>query len=207
MYEQIDHIVYAVNDLRAATAKFSNETGLKVFTGGLHPDQGTHNALIRIGDRTYLEFIAIDDKIEATHSHTWMGLDHLHDNKITRWCLRSDNVERDAALLGIYKPELRKIIMGSREKSDGTMLNWLMTTVLPAPEVEVAPFLIDWKKSVHPTVGLPLDCSIKSLRIEHTENQILTKLLSQLSCPSEVEASLVSSIRLSLDTPKGVYTI
>jgi len=207
MFEQIDHIVYAVKNLKEATAKFTQKTGLQVVTGGQHLEYGTHNALVRIGNKSYLEFIAKDDTIERTHTHTWMGLDHLHDNKITRWALRSANVERDAELLAIYEPALSKIVMGSRETSDGTTLNWLMTSALPSPEIEAAPFLLDWKNSVHPTKGLPLNCSIKMMRIEHAEYQILTKLLSQLGCPLPVTAATVTSIRLTLDTPKGVYTL
>ena len=207
MIQKIDHIVYAVANLQRSMEKFTEATGLKVFMGGEHPDWGTHNALVRIGEKTYLEFMAKKKGSEPVHAQTWMGLDLLEEDKITRWALASENVEHDAKFLKKYRDDLSAIAIGSRALEDGKMLNWLMTTVLPSPEVEPAPFLIDWKKSQHPTADLPLKSSIKSFTIEHAESEVLKKLLEKLQCPMEVYTSHATQLKLVLDTPKGEFVI
>jgi len=207
MIENIDHIVYAVANLEHGIERFTKATGLEVYPGGEHPDWGTHNALVRIGEQTYLEFLAKNKSAEPMHSQTWMGLDILEEDKITRWALATNDVEREARFLKKYDEKLSTIGIGSRASKDGSTLNWLMTNVLPSPEVEVAPFLLDWKNSKHPTVGLPLDCSIKSFIIEHPESELLKKLLEKLDCPIEVYSANESSLKLVLDTPKGLITL
>ena len=163
--------------------------------------------MLRIGEKTYLEFLAKDNLAEPVHTQTWMGLDLLQSDKVTRWSLATQDVEHDAGFLKKYDEHLAPVEIGSRASTDGTMLNWLMTNVLPSPEVEAAPFLLDWKKSTHPTVGLPLQCSIKSFTIEHPESELLKKLLEKLECPIDVYTANETSLKLILDTPKGDITL
>lgn len=207
MLQKVDHIIYAVADLDQSVKKFKEATDLQVFPGGEHQDRGTHNAILRIGDKTYLEFLAKKKSSQPFHSQTWMGLDLLQEDKITRWSLASDNVEQESLFLKKFKEPLANIVIGSRAKKDGSMLNWLMTSSMPAPEVEPAPFLIDWKNSVHPTAELPLQCKIKSFSIEHSESDLLKKLLEKLACPLEVYTANESSLKLTLETPKGIFTL
>ena len=53
----IDHVVIVVADLEAATVDFRS-LGFTVTPGGVHPDWGSHNALIPLADGGYLELIA-----------------------------------------------------------------------------------------------------------------------------------------------------
>lgn len=207
MFQNIDHIVYAVANLELSIEKFKKATGLEVYAGGEHPDWGTHNAIVRIGEQTYLEFLAKKKTGQPVHNQTWMGLDFLDGDKITRWALASKDVEQDVKYLQKYKQELATIVIGSRAIDEHKMLNWLMTTVLPSPEVEPAPFLIDWKKSEHPTSAIPQNCSIKSFIIEHAESEVLKKLLEKLQCPIEIYPSHTTQLKLVLDTPKGEIVI
>src|SRR5260370_15926848 len=60
----IDHIIIGVNDLERATTIFSQQLGLAVSGGGIHPAGGTANRIIVIGD-TYLELITVRAPSEA----------------------------------------------------------------------------------------------------------------------------------------------
>lgn len=207
MFEYIDHIVYAVHDLHKAIIYFENETGIKVQEGGRHINHGTHNALIKIGERSYLEFIAKDPMLSSPVAGTWMGLDHLQKDKITRWSLASRNIDADAQIINQYNNRLGLIKEGSRKKSDGTMLYWQMSNVLPDPEIDVIPFLLDWKDSEHPTTGIPLECKIIDFRIFSPNQQKTKTLFQNLAFKNEVGKRSALGLELVLETPKGIFEL
>src|SRR2546426_12171170 len=64
MLTAIDHIIIGVNNLEQASALFSQQLGLAVSGGGIHPAGGTANRIIVIGD-TYLELITVRTPSEA----------------------------------------------------------------------------------------------------------------------------------------------
>ena len=56
MFQGIDHLVIAVNDLDQAANDY-RQLGFTVVPGGKHP-VGSHNALVAFEDGSYLEIIA-----------------------------------------------------------------------------------------------------------------------------------------------------
>ena len=63
----LDHVIIGVNDLARAETAFSQNLGLAVSGGGVHPSGGTAKRIIVIGD-TYLELIAVRAPEEAQQS-------------------------------------------------------------------------------------------------------------------------------------------
>ena len=56
---ELDHLVYAVEDLQAGIEHFHQLTGVEPCIGGQHEGLGTHNAVFSLGDsQTYFEIIA-----------------------------------------------------------------------------------------------------------------------------------------------------
>ena len=53
-----DHFVVGISDLDKGMNLIEEMTGVRPVYGGVHPTIGTHNALISLGDHTYLEIIA-----------------------------------------------------------------------------------------------------------------------------------------------------
>ena len=56
----LDHLVLAATTLADGIDHFAAVTGVTPRPGGRHVAMGTHNALVTLGERVYLEIIAID---------------------------------------------------------------------------------------------------------------------------------------------------
>ena len=72
----LDHIVFGSFTLEEGTKFVENILQAKLSDIGYHKDMGTHNRVIRISDRVYLEVIAIDPKISNLNKRKWFNLDN-----------------------------------------------------------------------------------------------------------------------------------
>ena len=62
---KLDHLIVAAATLEQAEAFITERTGATPLRGGKHVAMGTHNSLLRLGERIYLELIAIDPDAPA----------------------------------------------------------------------------------------------------------------------------------------------
>ena len=72
----LDHIVFGSLTLEEGTEFLENILQAKLSDIGYHKDMGTHNRVIRISERVYLEVIAIDPKISNLNNRKWFNLDN-----------------------------------------------------------------------------------------------------------------------------------
>ena len=73
---KLDHIVFGSFTLEEGTEFVENILQAKLSDIGYHKDMGTHNRVIRISERVYLEVIAIDPKISKLNNRIWFNLDN-----------------------------------------------------------------------------------------------------------------------------------
>ncbi|MEN3325857.1 MAG: hypothetical protein V7638_664 [Acidobacteriota bacterium] len=88
----LDHLVYATPDLEATCRDLEIRLGVRASAGGQHPGRGTHNALLSIGPRAYLEIIA-PDPLQPEIRPVWFGLDQLTAPKLITWAMRVGDLE------------------------------------------------------------------------------------------------------------------
>ena len=73
---KLDHIVFGSFTLDEGTEFVENILKAKLSDIGYHKDMGTHNRVIRISERVYLEVIAIDPKTTKLKNRKWFNLDN-----------------------------------------------------------------------------------------------------------------------------------
>lgn len=202
---RIDHIVYAVPDLAAACQHIEDDWGIRPRIGGRHLTQGTQNALLNLGQGCYLEILALDPSNQAIAAPRWMGIDLIDAPLISRWALRSSDLKADQTVLRAYHPEMGTRSSGERQTTQGDVLRWKMILPLANPEVELVPFMVDWRSShAHPCDQLPAGCQLRALHLYHPAPASLTAVLHQLGDDRSVQLAAQPRMVIDVETPNGL---
>ena len=197
----MDHLVFGVPNLEQGIDLVEGETGVRAEFGGRHPGRGTHNALLSLGGRQYLEIIAVDPEQPSTSELLFPGLRGLKEPGFIGWADAVPDIgevirRARAANIATVGP-----LDGSRAQADGSMLEW--KTLRLASELALVPFFIAWGKATHPSETTPKGCRLKSFAIEHPRADELRKLLAALGAEAEVRTGAKARLTARLETPKG----
>jgi catechol 2,3-dioxygenase-like lactoylglutathione lyase family enzyme len=144
---RFDHLVIAVRDLDLASERFRT-LGFAVRSGGAHPGQGTHNAIVRFG-LDYIELLAIRDEAEA-RAGGLSGPALVEYLRMREWgmagyALVTDDIERDAERLKASGTLFVGPFAMSRQRPDGSTLAWRLLIPNVTPWRRPWPFLIQWE--------------------------------------------------------------
>jgi hypothetical protein len=100
----LDHLVVAAATLADGIDYIAEIAGVTPQPGGKHAAMGTHNALVRLSERTYLEIIAIDPEGTRPPRPRWFGLDGIalqaeltERPRLIHWVARTTDIARRAA--------------------------------------------------------------------------------------------------------------
>ena len=157
----LDHLVVTAPTLESGTDWVQRELGVTLQQGGEHPTMGTHNRLLRLGETTYLEVIAVNPAAPKPERPRWFGLDGLSpaSPRLAAWVARTPDIETTftacakplGAILPMHRGELRWRIS---VPDDGVPT---LGGIVPA--------LIEWATQPHPAAKLP-DSGCTLLRLE-----------------------------------------
>ena len=194
----LDHIILGVADLDRGTDQFEQLTGVRPAYGGKHPF-GTHNALVSLGDRTYLELIAVQpgakspagmpDFAKFEHSTPFGWAVSAADETSLRKRLEDAGFQ-------ITAPQ-----PGSRTTPAGAVLRW--QTFGLAPGFGGAPFFIIWAPEVeHPSTTSPIGCTLERMEIPSSDAEAAARFQRAFALPVTF-GSKDAAMTVTLSCPKG----
>jgi Glyoxalase-like domain len=123
----IDHLVYAAPDLAAAVDDLEGRLGVRAKAGGKHLDIGTHNALLALGPRIYLELIGPDPDQPQPANPRPFGIDELAAPRLVGWALGCDDIDAAVATARQRGYDPGDPIDMQRAASSGEVLRWRLT--------------------------------------------------------------------------------
>lgn len=191
----------AASTLEHGVIWLEEKLDVKMQAGGKHPLFGTHNALLKLGESTYLEVIAVDPDAPKPTRARWFELDNAHlleQPKLIHWVARTQNLEARVQEM----PMLGSILEASRGS-----LSWQITV----PDdghlnfEGLIPTLISWR-GIHPTSQLESrNCTLLKLEAYHPNPKRVNDMLKQLGAKSLLEVTHAPSANLKavIQTPYG----
>ena len=198
----IDHILLGIDDLDRGMKAFEEATGVKPVVGGKHP-RGTHNALVSLGDGTYVEIIAVQKGVTPPDDFT--GLAQLHTLTPIGWAVSSKDSAQLRSRLEAAGMAVTESSPGSRTTPAGKTLSW--QTFGLKDNFEEAPFFIVWSaQTAHPSTTSPGGCKLQQWRIAGPHRKNLEQLRSALELRVDVADAKATSMRLALACQKGAVT-
>ncbi|MEP6608028.1 MAG: VOC family protein [Burkholderiaceae bacterium] len=175
---EFDHIVVACADLNRGVEWIEQKLGARPVHSGQHVTMGTHNALLRLGARSYLEVIAIDPGSPPPSRPRWFALDEPEMQsqlaagpRLITWAMRTESVADACARV----PDLGEIMTMSRAE-----FRWKIAIPESGtlPWGGILPAAIQWmaaatEETCGPTVPHPCDgladngCELVRLQLSH----------------------------------------
>jgi hypothetical protein len=208
---QLDHLVLAATTLADGIEYVAEATGATPQPGGKHVAMGTHNALLRLGERVYLEIIAIDPEGTKPPRPRWFDLDDIalqaelmERPQLVAWVARTADIERSASGCAVPLGAITPMQRGD--------YRWRIT--IPddgrRPGKGIAPTLIQWDVPMHPADRLPAsDVSLAQVAAAHPDPAPLRAALGTLGLDEIVQITFDRDARLAamLRTPRGIVTL
>ena len=199
----IDHLILGINSLDSGMKVFAALTGVTPTRGGEHPGVGTENALVALGQGSYLELIAPKPGVTPKSFAIVSSLERLTP---VGWALHTDSL---AALLDQLRKANLSILgpsPGSRITPEGKLLTW--QTAHPAsPGLEGAPFLIEWgATSAHPSTTAPGGCRLAGLSVAEPVPAQLNSFFRLLGLKLRANTGPKRQLKFTLSCPRGEIT-
>jgi len=134
---ELDHVVIAVADLETAAQELEARHDLTSVEGGRHPDWGTANRIVPLGE-TYRELIAVADAVTAEQSEPGRWVAGAQPGRPLGWAVRTRNLGEVARRLDL------PVSAGSRTTPDGEVLRWRSAGLEQSVAEPALPFFIEW---------------------------------------------------------------
>jgi len=208
---EFDHLIVGAHTLEQGAAFIETALGVQLQPGGQHVAMGTHNMVLKLGPRAYLEVIAVNRAGAAPARPRWFALD---DPKMRRklrasprlltWAARTQDI--DAAI------KHRPLALGTVHPMSRGEYAWRITVSGDgALDCDgLMPALIQWDCSAHPADHLEdRGCELVKLEGRHPAPDSIAPALDALGLAGMLTLAKTRRAQLTatLRGPRGLCTI
>lgn len=205
-----DHLVFAATTLAQGIDYIADLTGAAPRPGGKHAGMGTHNALLLLGERLYLEIIAIDPAGNQPARKRWFDLDDadlkadlLERPRLIHWVARTADLDQALQHAGYDPGPIHRFSRGD--------FSWRITVPDDGarPGCGVLPTMMQWE-SPHPADSLPKSgLSLEQLAGSHPDPAPVRRSLEALGLDALLRVTYDREARLAamLRTPRGLVAL
>ncbi len=207
---EIDHLVVAAATLAQGCDYIESGLGVRPQPGGKHATMGTHNAVLGLGPKTYLEVIAVDPDAPAPPRPRWFDLDEVRMKaslaegpRLVHFAVRTRDIAGAVANARHDPGRIHEVARGD--------LRWKITVPDDGhlPGAGLIPTLIEWE-SEHPAAHLPANgLRIAALAGEHPDPAPVRAALAALGLSDTLKVTFGRYPRLAamVRTPRGLVTL
>jgi hypothetical protein len=204
---ELDHLVVAATDLDSGQAWLAERLGATLAPGGQHTGVGTHNRLLQLGNRVYLELIAPDpSQAEPSRPRPFLLDDPGMKARLAiapqlvHWVVRSNDLQADVAAAAYPPGTIVNMTRGT--------LTWRLTVARggrPAGD-GMLPSMIQWDvpDDQHPTARLP-DVGVALAGLSIRAPQAVLTCLPKVNTPVTIDTveSATSALVATFNCPTG----
>jgi hypothetical protein len=201
----LDHILLGCSDLDRGIEFVEEGTGAHAAFGGVHPGGGTQNALLSLGDRRYLEIIALDPA--QPEADDLRRLKTLSEPRLISWAAHVADIQALAKRLAQSGVATVGPTPGSRKRPDGRVLHWSVLSLKDDGQ-GLLPFFIEWSAdSLHPSSDSPKGCSLVRFEATTPDPDALSKKVELLGLDLSVVHGDKPQLRATVAGPKGQFNL
>lgn len=213
---ELDHIVVAARSLDEGRSWAQETLGVDAVGGGKHDGLATHNTLLNLGNRCYLEIIAIDPDAGAPIFPRWFGLDtdelkqHIaRGPRLAAWVARCAGAP-DAIEQLTKAPGYAANLVRPASRAD---FRWRFAFSADGARLAggTLPHLIQWDSAVHPCERLPeSSISLTALTLGAPQPDETRAILDAFAFTSDrvhLGQSSPAHLVATLSSPRGVIVL
>ena len=206
---RLDHIAVIAPDLAGGVAWLRDVLGVEAPRGGAHPQMGTHNHLLSLGDDVYVEVMAVDPEAPRPPHRRWFGLDDREalarhwdaGRRLRGYVVSCTDVQATiGAQADVFGAPMR-VSRGDRHwsfavRADGEL-----------PHGGALPCLIDWGERGTPAPDVAdFGLRLQNLLVETPDPDAVHAALDAIGMVRKPEIRRGAQVRLSatVATPQGV---
>jgi hypothetical protein len=210
---QLDHIAIIAPSLKDGIVWVRDCLGVMPQMGGQHPQMGTHNMLLRLGDDFFLEVIAVDPNASPPAPHArWFGLDDRaglddlwHDGyRLRGMVARTDTLADKAAIAPELLGKPMRVTRGEREwqfavRADGKL-----------PMDGSVPHLMDWGAQGPAAAKMPdMGCKLVELVLETPAPEPIQGIYERLALEGapKLRSGPRPKLIAAIETPTGIHLL
>lgn len=212
MTTELDHIVVAAQTLEAGRAWARETLGVEAADGGKHEGPATHNALLKLEGKRYLEIIAIDPDAGMPSFPRWFGLDSAevreriaHGPRLVSWVVRCVGEADAISKLARTQNYTANVVRPASRSGH----HWRFAFTPDGARIAggALPHLIQRDGDAHPCDRLPESgISLTTLILRGPEPKHLIAILEGLRFADtrvQIAPSAASNLLAVLETPLG----